>query len=231
MFPYMEMRIREEAHDFLRNVQAQLDEDGEFDTKLTLEEPSDLHCSCVGFAPKAPQVHEGLVGLFVNWAHEYPVIRLQVVASRWQPEWPTYAVIRQAAEGLFLPVIRNYNRRHRTRYRMKIESLEETLPKLSPAAQAAFDQFAQGANVRALHPFDWQRFYRFVQVCYATQNNPYEADVSFLLRKAGFAADYANFIAQVYTHCREFYIQSDWRRALGDRRRNRPRGIHDDRRE
>jgi len=231
MFPYMEMRIREEPHGFLRNVQALLDEQGGFDTRLTLEEPSDLYCSCAGFAPKAPQVHEGLVGLFVNWAHEYPTIRLQIIASRWQPEWPTYAVVRQAAEALFLPVIKDYNRRHRTRYRMRIESQEETLPKLSPAAQAAFDQFAKLANVRGLHPFDWQRFYRFVRVCYATRNNPGEDDVAFFLRKAGFAADYANFIAQVYVHCREFYIQSDWRRELGDRRRNRPRGFREDREE
>jgi len=229
MFPQIKMKIREDAHGFLRNIKSQLDESSSFDTRITLEEPNELHCSSVGFAPKAPQLHEGLVGIFVNWAHEYPVIRLQIIANRWQPEWPTYEVVRDAAEALFLPVVKEYNRRNRTRYRVRIESQEDTLPKLSPAAQKEFNEFVQGANLRCLHPLDWQRFYRFIRVCYATHNNPYESDVAFFLRKAGFASEYANFISQVYMHCRDFYIQSDWRREMGWRKRNRPRGFREDR--
>lgn len=228
MFPQIEMTIREDAHGFLRKIQAQLDEGGLFDTRITLEEPSDLYSSSVGFAPKAPQLHEGLVGIFVNWAHEYPVIRLQIIASRWQPEWPTYQVVRDAAEALFVPVVKEYNGRNRTRYRVKIEAYADTLPRLSPAAQKAFDEFAHGANLECLHPFDWQRFYRFVRVCYATKNEPYEADVAYFLRKAGFKSEYAAFIAQVYMHCRDFYIQSDGRRELGWRKRNRPRGFREE---
>ena len=130
-------------------------------------------------------MHEGLVGIFVNWAHEHPVVRLQIIASRWQPEWPTYQVVRDAANRLFLPVIREYNRRNGTRYRVKIEAHVDTLPKLSPAGQKAFNEFANGANLQCLHPFDWQRFYRFVRVCYATKNDPYESDVAYFLRNAG----------------------------------------------
>jgi len=223
MFPQIEMKIREDAHGFLTKMKAQLDEGSSFDTQITLEEPDELHCSCVGFAPKVPQLHEGLVGIFVNWVHEYPVIRLQIIASRWQPEWPTYQVVRDAAEGLFLPVVKEYNRRNRTRYRVKIEEQIDTLPKLSAAAQNAFNEFAHGANLQCLHPLDWQRFYRFVRVCYTTKNNLYESDVAYFMRKVGFKNDYANFIAQVYMHCRDFYIQSDWRRELGWRKRNQPR--------
>lgn len=228
MFPQIEMKIREDAHGFLRKMKTQLEEGGAFDTRITLEEPDELHCSCVGFAPKGPQVHEGLVGIFVNWAHEHPVVRLQIIASRWQPEWPTYQVVRDAADRLFLPVIKEYNRRNGTRYRVKIEAHVDTLPKLSPAGQKAFNEFANGANLQCLHPFDWQRFYRFVRVCYATKNDPYESDVAYFLRNAGFRNEYANFIAQVYMHCRDFYIQSDWRRELGWRKRNRPRGFKEE---
>ncbi len=163
----------------------------------------------------------------MNWAHEYPAIRLQIIASRWQPEWPTYQVVRTAAEELFLPVVKKYNQRNKTRYRVKIEEQADTLPKLSPAAQRAFNEFAHGANLQCLHPFDWQRFYRFVRVCYATKNSLYESDVTYFLRKAGFGSEYADFIAQVYSHCRDFYIQSDWRRELGWRKRNRPRGFRE----
>ncbi|RXK53470.1 hypothetical protein ESB00_17410 [Oleiharenicola lentus] len=209
-------------------MKTQIDQTGGYDARITLEEPSETHCSCVGFAPKAKQTHEGLVGIFVNWAHEYPVIRLQIIASRWQPEWPTYQVVRTAAEELFLPVIKEYNRRNRTRYRVRIETQEETLPKLSPAAQKAFHQFAHGANQRCLHPLDWQRFYRFVRVCYATGNSPHEEDVAFFLRKAGFESKYADTIAQVFMHCRDFYIHSDPRRESGWRRRNRPRNFREE---
>lgn len=222
MFPQADTRIREEAHTFLRRMKAVLDELGTFDTRITLEPPSDLSSSTVGFAPKADAAQDELMGIFVAWAHEYPLIRLQTIA-RWEPTWPTYETVRAAAESLFLPALWAYNREHKTRYRFRIDSREETLPKLTPKAQEAFDEFAHAANKESLHPLDWERFYRFVRVCYATGNDPYESDVVFFLRKGGFAPKDAEFVAQVFLHCHAFHISSDWRRELGYRRRNAPR--------
>lgn len=227
MFPEIEMKIHEKAHLFLRQMKGIVDTMGGFETKITLEPPSESHCSSVGFSPNSPQIHEGLVGIFVNWAHNYPQIGLQIIAHRWKPEWPTYEIVKTASETLFQPVITAYNRKYRTRYRMRIESYEETLPQLSPKAQEVFNQFAHGANKRVLHTLDWERFYQFIRVCHATRNDLYDSDVAFFLRKAGFASDYAARIAEIFIHCREFYILSDWRRASSYRRRKayRPKSL------
>ena len=131
MFPQADTKIRKAAHTFLRRMKAVLDELGTFDTRITLEPPSDLYSSTVGFAPRENASQDDLVGIFVAWAHEYPLIRLQTIA-RWEPTWPTYATVRAAAESLFVPALQAYNRKHKTRYRFRIDSHEETLPKLTP---------------------------------------------------------------------------------------------------
>lgn len=228
MFPAMEMRIRGEGHAFLRQMKTVADEQG-FETKIKLEEPSELYCSVLAFSPKEPQVHEELVGYFVHWAHRYPRIDVQVTA-RWELKGLTYGIVRTAAEGLFKPLISAYNRRHSSRYRLRIESPEEMLPKLSPEAQDAFNRFVHSANLKSLHPHDWRRFYQFVKVCHATRNDVDESEIGFLLRKAGFANEYAGLIAQIFVHCRDFHVQSDSRRERSyNRRRFRRRGeSHDD---
>lgn len=224
MFPKVDMKIREPAHDFLKQMKDLIDEAGGFETRITLEPPNDTHSSCLGFSPEKTQVHEGLVGLFVNWSDEYPLIRLQAIASRWQPDPPTYPVVCQAAAELYKPFIDAYNRKYKTRYRMRFDTQEETLPQLRPAARKAFDEFAGWAYKRCLHPLDWQRFYRFVRICHATRNDLYESDLVFFLKAAGFDAAYATEIAHVFLHLREFHIQSDWRREASYKRRQIPKG-------
>lgn len=56
--------------------------------------------------------------------------------------------------------------------------------------------------MQSLHSNDWNRFYRFIRVCHGRRIQLSEADVTWLLRQAGFDAGYAHRIGIVYYHGR-----------------------------
>jgi hypothetical protein len=75
---------------------------------------------------------------------------------------------------------------------------------LPPKAREAFCIFASNANTEALHPLDWERFYQFIAVCQTTRADPGEEGMEALLLASGFSAEYAEEIAQIYFHLREY---------------------------
>jgi hypothetical protein len=75
------------------------------------------------------------------------------------------------------------------------------MEKMAPKTKKTFEQFAEHANRSGLHPYDWQRFYRFVRVAYRHGSMIWEQDVKQALMKEGFHEEYAIDISSIYGHC------------------------------
>lgn len=120
---------------------------------------------------------------------------------------------------LFAEPLRQFNRRYSTRYRL---SFKRNQPRLTPSLEKAFDSFVTLANMKALHPYDWERFYSFVALSYSRQPDLDENDVRYFLKQSGFGEDQCAYLSDVFRHCKEFYIHTDPdRRSAWRKRSNR----------
>jgi hypothetical protein len=164
--------------------------------------------------------HVELKGLLVSSPGPPAHVDIEVSATRWNPDPPTYEAYVQAARAIFDPLLRDYNRQHGARVRMCIQSRAQLEPKLPAGAQKLFTSFAGCANKGSLHPLDWQRFYEFIRHCYRCSLNRRsrritEDDVQRLLVAAGFTEGYAKYIADVFQHGMQLLRPSGvWRFTL-----------------
>ena len=75
-------------------------------------------------------------------------------------------------------------------------------PKLSPKLRKYFERFVHLANLSALHPLDWGRYYNFIANCHRLRSKLSAEDVKSLLINSGFREEYASYLADVYHHGR-----------------------------
>lgn len=64
-----------------------------------------------------------------------------------------------------MPLLRQYNSRFGTRYRIDISTREHLEPKLPARCAEMFKRFTVLANKSGLYPLDWQRFNQLVSQC------------------------------------------------------------------
>jgi hypothetical protein len=160
--------------------------------------------SILGLKPKEESIHRGLFGqIIVTESSERASIELR--ALRWNPDPPTYDIYVKTAKDIFEPLLREYNKQYKTNRYLNIQSKKDTEPKLPHHANKIFNRFVRcanlwGANIRNLHPRDWQRFYDFVKHCFARRVKITEDDVERLLIASGFSDNYASHIANIFHH-------------------------------
>jgi hypothetical protein len=151
--------------------------------------------------PKAKPVHKDLAGqMIVDPDLPERVVKVEISASRWNPDPPTYEAYAQAARGLFYPLLREYNKQHKDKVFMRLQTRAQLEPKLPTEAQKVFSKFVVCANKSRLHPLDWGRFYDFVWHCHGHNVKLAEQDVQRLLVAAGFTEKKASHIADVFEH-------------------------------
>lgn len=203
--PHITMNVSVAPLECLKRLEEIAIANGKREVRSNYEGDGDLHCNVVSLADKNEKEHEGLFGMFVHWKRDGQQLRLQLAASRWNPDPPTYNSYVAAAHRLLQPVISAYNKKFRVRHRMRIQTREETQPRMTPKAKEAFDHFAFHANKSALHPLDYDAFYRFVYVCHRTKLYLYEDEIRWFCRRAGFSVEQSNYLSSVFLHCYHFY--------------------------
>lgn len=156
----------------------------------------------LAYTSPEPKIPNGLMAHF-DWYDNLDKDRVRVglVAHNWGVEDPSYDSY-VAAAHMLKPLLSLYNRLHKARVRLNIESREDLAPKLSPIAKKYFGHFVSIANKGALHPSDWGPFYDFVTVCHVLRSKLIEDDIKYLLFKEGFNEEHALEIACVYGHGR-----------------------------
>lgn len=148
---------------------------------------------------------------------EIPEIEVRVISARrtdvkhvhirlnspaWQKNIPDYDDYTALGKNLLEPLLKDYNRRHKTRLRLAVKSLETLAPRLTPKIHQAFEDFAQHADKNLLGGQDWERYYRFIRLTHGFQIKLDEEQIFYLLVQAGFDRQYAREISDVYLHGR-----------------------------
>jgi len=204
LLPGIRMRINVDVIEGLRQLEEIAKADNNLEVRSDYEGDGDNHCNVVSFADRNESKHKGLFAMFVHWKRQGRDLQLQVAASRWNPDPPTCDAYVAAAKRLFLPVISAYNRRYKTKHRIRIETREDLQPKMTPKAKEAFDHFVHTANKESLHPLDWEAFYRFVNVCHRTGNFFFEDQMRWFCCRAGFTPAKAEMLQLAFFHCYHF---------------------------
>lgn len=159
----------------------------------------------LSFSPLNESPHKGLIGQLIFNPYDSKRICVEVRANRWSDGSDVrYEVYAEALKFIFRDLLSAYNKKHGTRYRLTIQSKENCEPTLPPKAKDAFSHFTGLANKSGLHPYDWERFYRFSKICHAFHARVNEEDVFRLLVHAGFSEIYARDLAAVFGHLRIF---------------------------
>jgi hypothetical protein len=203
--PGINLRINVDPLEALHRLEEIAKTDKHLEVRSNYEGDGKLHCNVVSFADRNESQHKGLFAMFVHWEKYGNNLVLQLAASWWNPDPPTYDSYVAAANRLFQPIITTYNKKYKTRHRMRIETREELLPRMTPKAKEAFDHFVFTANKDSLHPQDWEYFYRFIYVCYRTRNFFYEDEIRWFCRRAGFSQGQAESLQLAFHHCYHFY--------------------------
>ncbi len=144
-----------------------------------------------------PAVHEEAGGQLIARPDRPGRILIEMRAMRWHPDPPSRDAYVAAARELVAPLLGAYNEASGQRYRMRIARVRKPVRLLSKRTRTLLDRFAVLANQKSLHPFDWDRFYRFVKE--SRRPLPMEA-VRALLIEHGFPADRADSLAELYEH-------------------------------
>lgn len=149
-------------------------------------------------------VHEGLMGQLIKHDESKSRVTVQLSAIRWHetplPSFDTYVT---EAKRIICPLLTAYNRETGSRYRLTIKTRKALEPRLPPRSASLFRSFAAAANLSCLHPFDWERFYRFLSASSA-RSQLTENDIFSLLVREGFSDKYATHIAEIYEHLMTF---------------------------
>lgn len=129
-------------------------------------------------------------------------VHLRLTRPEWKLEMPEYEAYIEIAKTVTEKLLKDYNRRHKTRLRLNIKSLDKLEPQLTPKIRQAFEDFSQHAHKDVLGGRDWERYYRFIRLTHAFQVRMDEEQIFYLLTSAGFAKQYAREISDVYMHGR-----------------------------
>lgn len=158
----------------------------------------------VNLRVREPTNHVGVGGQLIAYPDGKSSISVEIRAERWRPvDPPTYEIYCAEARALIVPLLRAYNRKFNTCYRLSIPKKKKLGPVLPPKCAKLFNRFAALANKPSLHPLDWRRFYEFVRDC-RSRKTLSKDQFALLLTESGFPDDYAQHIASVYAHLREF---------------------------
>lgn len=153
--------------------------------------------------------HESLSVQVIAENDQVQRLCVEVRASDWRPDPPTYEVYLTAAKEVLQPLLRKYSQGYPEQYRLGIPQRQSLEPSLPPGARAKFDCFVNSANKSILHPLDWQRFYFFIGHCHATRVHCNPSELRRLLVHAGFSEEYAEKLAEVYDHGRRL-LKPGW---------------------
>lgn len=199
--PAIDIKVSAKPSLFLERMIAIGRQSGQFAIEHVDDRASGTRLEVANFRLSGDSPHEGHGFQLIARAEQPDRIQVEMRAQRWSPEPPTRAVYEQSARELVGGLVKRYNRSFGTRHRLRIGAREGKPFKLSQRSTTLLDRFVILANTRALHPFDWRRFYLLVRE--GRQEIP-EHVLREKLEQAGFGAKKAHELAQLYAHLWEF---------------------------
>lgn len=199
--PGIDIAVAVEQRQFLERMAVIAEQSGQFKVERHFDAINNGALDIVNFRYLGRSPHDGVGGQLIGRDDRPGRILVEMRAEHWDPELPTRAVYRAAADDLMLPLLRAYNCTFGARYRFRVQKpgLKGFVP--SPLTITLFDRFAILANTHSLHPLDWDRFYTFVRE--SRQEIPGH-ELRAMLVARGFSRDKAEHLAEIYAHLWNF---------------------------
>jgi len=164
---------------------------------------------------------DNLYGLFAVCPWNNERVWVELSSTIWATSPPIYDQYVQYSKTFLGPLLKEYNKKFRTRCRFHIPKKEQLEPKLSPVIRKVFDRFVNSANKSFLSTRDWRNFYSLVRVCHNRKAKLISEELERLLLKAGFSEYYAEKLSCIYEHGRgilrkEYYPEHIQKILLSD---------------
>jgi hypothetical protein len=195
--PDITINIDASVEDFINRLEQIAIDSGKFEVrKLSYGEGRctlNLRCS-------VPTPQKELSGQILEIPNALRKVRVEIRASRWQSDFPTYEMYVEAANYIFKPLLQQYNSKYSSRRRLSIQSKSDAAFKLPPKARQVFDYFLIQANKDHLHPNDWENFYQFIWFCSSHNVSISYEDLQELLIKEEFSKKDAAYLADIFAH-------------------------------
>lgn len=195
--PAIDIAIADEPGAFLVEIAELGRSSNRFDVEHHRDALGTFGFDAVNFRLREDGLHRALGFQLLAQPASPKRIMVEVRAQRWNPDPPNPEAYCEAARGLVGPLLTAFNRRHSTRYRLRIGQAGNGRFRMSARTKSLFDRFALLANASSLHPLDWGRFYELVRE--GRQQIP-EAALRGLLRENGFSKVAAESLADLYGH-------------------------------
>jgi len=199
--PSIDIAIPESPKKFLDDIEC-IAKNAAFNSERIVEEFGNEQFDILNLWSTLQRNHVGLGVQLIARSELKGRIAVEIRASYWSPDPPTFDIYCEAARDLLSPMLKIFNKQTGNRLRLRIPTKSQLTPKLSPASAKLFERFIRMANKSALHPLDWRRFYAFV---HDSRMYPlHETDMTRLLESRGFSRSYAIEIASIYRHLCEY---------------------------
>lgn len=204
--PNIDIAVSTDPREFLEHMAAIGEQSGQFNVERHFDAIGKGELDIINFRYLGASHHESLGGQLIRRAGKAARISVEMRARWGVPDPPDRESYCAAANELIRPLLKIYNGRFGTRYRLRISKPSSGVFRMSPGTKTLFERFAILANTRSLHPFDWRRFYALVRE--GRQEIP-ETAFRGLLVESGFTPERAAQLAEIYGHLWA-YKQNRW---------------------
>jgi len=143
---------------------------------------------------------QGLVAQLISYTDDMDSVRLEVRATSWNCDWPTYEEYVDTARLVMQPLLTRHNHRAGTRCRLRVQTKRQLEPKLPKRASEALQEFLDITQGRSMSTSDWSLFYDFIWVCRRTRVSLHQDDFEAILNRSGVPEHLRRKLAEVYDH-------------------------------
>lgn len=201
LLPATDIAVPIEPSVFLEKMAEIGRESSRFDVEDKRDSAGGPDLEIINFRFREDNPHEGLGFQLIARQNVPNRVSVEVRARRWSPDPPTRLVYCEAAKFLVGEMIKVYNKTHKTRLRLRIDTIGRHNFKMTKRTTTLLDRFTVLANTSSLHPLDWQRFYALVKE--GRQEIPEHVIRSKLL-ESGFTREKVEYLSDLYQRLWEF---------------------------
>ena len=197
LLPGIDIGIQVEATEFLERMARLGEVSDQFHVERHSSQPGDCRTNLVNFRLISESIHEDDGFQLVAYDDRSGRVNVEIHASSWSLHPPSRLAYIEAAHSSVGKLLKQYNRKFGARYRLRVGVPKDNLFTMSQRTTILLDQFTILTNKRAIHFYDWQRFYALVRQ--GRQEIP-ACLLRSRLNEGGFSSQRAAELAEIYSH-------------------------------
>ena len=147
---------------------------------------------------------KGLQVMIITYQNLKEKVFVELISELWEETEPAYDFYVSEAKRIMFPLLREYNKKYKSRIKLSIQSKSKLKIRLPKLAFEFFMAFAEGPLAKRKHPANTRMFYFFVWHCHARNVKLISDDLKSLLIEYGFDSKAAFDYSERYRIIRGF---------------------------